>query len=83
MENKLTDAAGMGKGKMMGKPRDKIRAACKGKIKHRTYFGAAHARDLLLLKHGGEKVNIYKCVYCDFYHLGRDYKYGHPIKKSD
>ena len=49
--------------------RKALRRQCANKIKHETLESAQHHQSAMFFRHG-EKMHVYRCGVCSFYHVG-------------
>jgi len=47
---------------------------CKDKIPFKTQEEAYGAAVTAKLRYGGDRPKVYKCKYCQYWHLAKDYK---------
>lgn len=60
--------------KMSKKISDNEKKGCFGKVKHKTKLAAEYVFDEMRGRHSGI-LSIYKCAFCNFYHIGHDVKH--------
>lgn len=54
---------------------NKAKSACLGKIKHKSMLAAEYTLDRMRLNvKDNHLLEVYKCEFCKFYHIGHNYK---------